>query len=321
MCNCYSPNSKPSPLSTVYQYALEGDPSTPKVPDGKGKPTIEPGDILSDAKPPAAPETENDFLDASPGPDSTSMDALMQLLMTLLEKFKNAGIDGGNGGSSDKGSSPPVKVDPASKKSSPEGSPVVADPPAADAPAADAPSTPGGGLSDEAIAANPEVGKWNKEIDAASKATGLDPNQLGAQIWAESRGNLDTHTKNVDGTTDHGLIQIGQERWNRDVVPTLSAEDRAKIKEATGKEAEQLDVTQALDNVVAGAFHTRNAIDHKGGDLKAGLRYYNSGDAVGAGSAGYVNNVLHYMQELKEGKPLSQDPYNGTFGSGQGGII
>jgi hypothetical protein len=112
----------------------------------------------------------------------------------------------------------------------------------------------------------------------------LDPNQIGAQIWAEPRGNLDTHTNNVDGTKDHGLIQIGTERW-QDVAAGLDAKDRAKIKEATRKNAEELDVVKnPLHNIIAGSFHTRNAIAHKGSDLRAGLRYYNSGTETGAGS-------------------------------------
>lgn len=253
---------------------------------------------------------------SSDGVDFTLVGQLLQLLSILLEMFKNQQTSiGGNEmptvGANSKSAAPVMQQTSMSSQTPDLGGKAAT--------ASNAAS--GGGLSDSAIAANPEVGKWNKEIAAASKATGLDPNQIGAQIWAESRGNLNTHTQNVDGTIDHGLIQIGQERWMRDIVPNLSTDDRAKIKEATGKNAEDLDVTQPMDNVVAGAFHTKGCIAKEGGDLERGLRYYNSGDAANAGSSGYVKNVEEYMRELKAGEKLQQDPYNGTFGSGQGGQV
>ncbi|MFZ6773949.1 hypothetical protein ACO0LB_14655 [Undibacterium sp. SXout7W] len=165
------------------------------------------------------------------------------------------------------------------------------------------------------------MGKWNADIAAAAKATGLDPNLLGAQIWAESRGNLDTHTTNADGTTDYGLLQIGKERWLRDIVPHLSADDRAKIKEATGKEAENLDVAHnARDNLVAGGFHVKGCIAAQG-SVELGLRYYNTGNVDGAGSNGYVKNVLEYKRELEAGEKLKQDPYSGENGTARAGQV
>lgn len=179
----------------------------------------------------------------------------------------------------------------------------------------------GGGISNAASSANPQVGQWNEQIAAASKASGLDPNLIGAQIWAESRGNMNTHTQNVDGTTDHGLMQIGQERWNRDIVPHLSAEEKEKIQQATGKSADKLDVTQPLDNVVAGSFHIKHCIDKFDGNVDKGLRYYNTGDANGAGSSGYVSNVKEYMRELQAGEVLKSDPYSGANGTAQAGVV
>jgi len=159
-------------------------------------------------------------------------------------------------------------------------------------------------LSPQALKNNPEIAKWNKEITAASKATGLPPEQIAAQMWAESRGRLDTHTRNMDGTTDHGLVQIGQERWGRDIVPKLSQAERNSIIEATGKQPEDLDVTKSLDNVVAGAFHAKKIIEEKGGDVDAGLNYYVAGS--GGGGELYVSNVNAFMDELRAGKKLSE---------------
>lgn len=322
MCTCKSAHSQPGSISHLYSYAAGAELPNQSRSAAQCKthaaPQTQAADIRHDtATPPVEPEAGANSGTPSDKPDQTLMGMLLQILSILLEIFKNQGA-GGGGGESPNNSFTPVSMAAAPPGQQTGGSPS---PPAANGPASTAPTTaPGAGLSDAAIAANPEVGKWNKEIAAASKATGLDPNQLGAQIWAESRGNLNTHTQNVDGTIDHGLIQIGKERWLRDIVPNLSADDREKIKEATGKNAEDLDVTQPMDNVVAGAFHTKGCIAREG-NFERGLRYYNSGDAANAGSAGYVNNVKEYMRELKAGERLQQDPYNGAFGSGQGGQI
>lgn len=327
MCTCNSANSHSAPVSHLYSYAMNAGHSTPGGPVASYDTQYQAGDILnvspsSTVPPPAT----TDSYGAPAGLDSSSIGALLQFLLMLLEMLKPYRSDDVDGKALNTGISPMSMVaTPGGEKSGP-GAGAASATGGSTAPATGVSVAPGTGLSDAAIAANPEVGQWNKEIAAASKATGLNPNLLGAQIWAESRGNLNTHTRNVDGTIDHGLIQIGQERWLRDIVPHLSAEDRAKIKEATGKEAEQLDVTQAMDNVVAGAFHTKGCIDREralreDGAFERGLRYYNSGNAANAGSAGYVNNVKEYMRELQAGERLQQDPYDGTFGSGQGGKI
>lgn len=329
MCTCNSANSQPGSISNLYSYAMTAEHPNPSGSVAQYKTfaasNVQAGDIQNGtAPPPVAPAARADSAGPSVGMKSTLMGMLLQFLSILLEIVKSlVGGGGGGGGGTPNNSFAPVSMAaaPPVQQTSMSSSQPGTNGPATLVPFTAASTTaPGAGLSDAAIAANPEVGKWNKEIAAASKATGLDPNQIGAQIWAESRGNLNTHTQNVDGTIDHGLIQIGKERWLRDIVPNLSADDRAKIKEATGKNAEDLDVTQPMDNVVAGAFHTKGCIA-KEGNLEKGLRYYNSGDAANAGSAGYVNNVKEYMRELKAGEKLQQDPYNGTFGSGQGGQI
>jgi len=320
MCNCSSANSQPGSISNLYSYATQA--GHPNQSGSAAQYSTLPashtqlGDIRNGtAPPPIEPPAGANFGGPSAGLDSSLMGMLLQILSILLELIKS--LSGGGWG----GASPSTNFAPKSMVAASPGqqTSMSSSPPGTDGPMGPF-TAPGAGLSDAAIAANPAVGKWNKEIAAASKATGLDPDQIGAQIWAESRGNLNTTTRNVDGTNDHGLIQIGKERWLRDIVPNLSADDRAKIKEATGKNAEDLDVTQPMDNVVAGAFHTKGCLA-KEGNFERGLRYYNSGDAANAGSAGYVNNIKEYMRELKAGEKLQQDPYNGTFGSGQGGQI
>ena len=165
--------------------------------------------------------------------------------------------------------------------------------------AAGTPITGGASLSAAAIASNPAIGKYSKEISTASAITGMSPELLGAQMWAESRGNASTATTNGDGTTDWGLMQVGNERWKRDIVPGLSSTQRAAIEKATGKPAEQLDMRNPLDNIIGGAVHIQQYIDQNGGNLNAGLAAY-----VGRDSK-YVGNVTTFMQELKDGKQLS----------------
>ncbi|WP_147426730.1 hypothetical protein [Trinickia fusca] len=162
---------------------------------------------------------------------------------------------------------------------------------------------------------NPQIDKWSNQIDKASKLTGLDPNLIGGQMWAESRGDSgsDINSKNIDGTTDLSLMQISQERWEHDVLPTLSAQDKANIKAATGKDASQLDMSNPDDNVIGGAFELRSHIVDAGGDVNnpmgnhdavfKGLEAY-----VGVGDESkYANNVLTNEKVLQEGGKLDDN--------------
>lgn len=88
----------------------------------------------------------------------------------------------------------------------------VATPPSASAPL---PSGTSGKIGQSSL------GQWASEISVASQATGIAPEVIGAQMWAESRGRQSTNTVNGDGTHDIGLMQIGQERWTRDIAPPI----------------------------------------------------------------------------------------------------
>jgi len=154
---------------------------------------------------------------------------------------------------------------------------------------------------------NPEIAKWSKQIGTAASVSGLDPNLIAAQTWAESRGNPNDPSRNADGTTDKGLIQIGQERWERDIVPTLSKEDRARIKQATGKEPEDLDMDNPQENLIGGAFEMKKDLKETHGDLSKALKMYVGHD--GDSNDIYAKNVLQYMDELRKGRRLSEDPF------------
>src|SRR5687768_11967883 len=101
-------------------------------------------------------------------------------------------------------------------------------------------SSRGGGSFDPGP--NHELKQHKKGIDDAADISGLDPNLIGAQVWAESRGDVKTKTTNGgDGNTDTGLMQISQERWENEIAPNLDGEQRQKIMEKTGKRPEELD--------------------------------------------------------------------------------
>ena len=158
---------------------------------------------------------------------------------------------------------------------------------------------------------NGGIGKWSDAIKAASDASGLDPHLIGGIMWAESRGNPNDPSKNSDGTTDLGLMQISNERWKREVSPRLSAAEKAKIKQLTGKDPSALNMNNSADNVIGGALEMSQWIEDAGGDVAKGLRGYNSGDFKfnGIGSKHYSQNVLTYQDELQNGQKLSEDPH------------
>lgn len=154
---------------------------------------------------------------------------------------------------------------------------------------------------------NPELGKWSGGIEKAAEASGMDPNLIGAMAWAESRGDPNSRSTNSDGTTDLGLMQISQERWEQDVCPNLSNADRAHIQQITGKAPEQLNMNNPEENLIGGSFEIKQHIQENGGDVRKGLNAYVSGDPEGGGP--YADNVLEYLKELENGQRLSEDPF------------
>lgn len=153
--------------------------------------------------------------------------------------------------------------------------------------------------------AGPNTGlkPWTKGINDASYISGLDPNLIGGQMWAESRGRPDTVTTNIDGTSDVGLMQISQERWLRDILPNLTAEQRRRIKERTGKDASELNMNNPQENIIGGALELENWIRQKG-SVDAALKFYVSGGVPGVGSPTYVTDVLNFRDILSKGGTL-----------------
>lgn len=140
-------------------------------------------------------------------------------------------------------------------------------------------------LSPAALKANPRLKQWSKEIHDASVQTGVPADIIGAQIWAESRGNMDTVTNNIDGTQDFGLMQIGEKRLQGDYYPP----DIANIN-----------VHTPAGNVLAGAYHLSAYLKKNNQNMVAALNDY-----VGAGlNNQYAGNVTMYAEMLRNDQQL-----------------
>ncbi|MBZ4336349.1 lytic transglycosylase domain-containing protein [Corallococcus sp. AS-1-12] len=145
----------------------------------------------------------------------------------------------------------------------------------------------------------PGLEKFRGAIESASAKTGVPAEMLAAQIWQESRGNLEAvSTNGGNGLTDTGLMQVN---------PNTYGELQAKHPELQGK-----DLSDPETNILAGAFYMKDMKEQFGSDELA-LRAYNSGpngvdrsnpDAIpaGTGDATYVQKVKSFMNTLATGQ-------------------
>lgn len=141
--------------------------------------------------------------------------------------------------------------------------------------------------------------KFRGAIESASAKTGMPAEMLAAQIWQESRGNLEAvSTNGGNGLTDTGLMQVN---------PNTFGELQAKHPELQGK-----NLSDPETNILAGAFYMKDMKEQFGSDELA-LRAYNSGpngvdrnnpDAIpaGTGDATYVQKVKSFMNTLATGQ-------------------
>ncbi|MHA7628885.1 lytic transglycosylase domain-containing protein [Corallococcus sp. M7] len=158
--------------------------------------------------------------------------------------------------------------------------------------------SPGGGTK---LGSNlpPALEKFRGAIESASAKTGMPAEMLAAQIWQESRGNLEAvSTNGGNGLTDTGLMQVN---------PNTYGELQAKHPELQGK-----NLSDPETNILAGAFYMKDMKAQFGSDELA-LRAYNSGpngvdksnpDAIpaGTGDATYVQKVKSFMNTLATGQ-------------------
>lgn len=220
------------------------------------------------------------------------MEVIMKAIMQWLHALMNQQEGGGGGGIAQPGHPPHNTL-----MAQPGGS-----------------AAPGGGVNNAqagGVAGSPalsgqgglhlpaQLEPYRQDIVDASNATGVPGNVIAGQIWAESRGNLNSSSTNVNGKTDAGLMQV-----NADTFAQLKRDNPALLGNA--------DVNNPRDNIMAGALYLRDQTNAFGGDISAGLRAYNSGpdkvnrndlaDTGGVGDPGYPANVLKFAEIIGSGR-------------------
>jgi hypothetical protein len=207
--------------------------------------------------------------------------ALMpQFVMDTFDILDDLGISidssgppgGGSGNGSGSGSGPPLK--PASPT---EGLNMD-------------PDDPSHTLSKSAP---PEIQKYKKEIEDASRETGVPADRIAAVMWAESRGNPDDPSRNKDGNMDVGPMQISQSTYNQ-------------VQGSQG--GPDLDVGDAAQNIRAGAWELRDKFMDNGHDwTRAHAAYRGMEDGQ---DFSYADAVEAFYQDLIHGRTL---PDNGRW--------
>jgi hypothetical protein len=139
----------------------------------------------------------------------------------------------------------------------------------------------------------------NDILNAANKS-GIPPNVLAAQIYQESRGQVNAGSTNqATGLTDAGLMQV----------------DPATF-ESLRKEHPDLgpNLSDPATNILAGAYYDEDMYKQYG-SIPLMLRAYNSGPngvdkndpnaiPAGVGDPNYVKLVTQYADDIQNGKPL-----------------
>lgn len=147
----------------------------------------------------------------------------------------------------------------------------------------------------------PALKPFENDILNAANKSGVPPNVLAAQIYQESRGQINAGSTNQGtGLTDAGLMQV----------------DPATF-EALRKEHPDLgpNLSDPATNILAGAYYDEDMANKFGGSIPLMLRAYNSGPngvdrndpnaiPAGTGDPNYVKLVMEYADDIKSGKPL-----------------
>lgn len=142
-----------------------------------------------------------------------------------------------------------------------------------------------------------QLEQYRGDIMDAAKATGVPPSVIAGQIWAESRGQLNAATTNVNGKADAGLMQV-----NADTFKSLQQQNPGLLGN---------DVNDSHTNIMAGALYLRDQ-NKEFGDMGAALRAYNSGpdkvnkadlsDTGGVGGSSYPADVLNFAKIIESGQ-------------------
>lgn len=149
---------------------------------------------------------------------------------------------------------------------------------------------PGGGKYKPSPSGEKNLDRWDAQIEAAAKSTGLPANFIKATLWAESRGNPNDPSDNPDGKhRDLGVMQISNYTYG-DVMKDQPNAPRG------------LDAANPDDNIMMGAWELKDKLEKHGSLFKTSMAYVGTGDSHEKEYAGWVQT---YMQELDQGKKLS----------------
>jgi hypothetical protein len=146
----------------------------------------------------------------------------------------------------------------------------------------------------------PSLQPFRDDILVAANKSGVPPNILAAQIYQESRGQINAGSTNqATGLTDAGLMQV----------------DPATF-EALRKEHPDLgpNLNDPATNILAGAYYDQDMLKEYG-SIPLMLRAYNSGPngvdrsnpnaiPAGVGDPNYVTLVMQYADDIQAGRPL-----------------
>lgn len=218
---------------------------------------------------------------------------VMQFLQSLMQKNGDSGSDSGDSGSSKP--APRIPRSGVADQGGGDAAPAQAAPAAGNAPAsATSGNTSVTGSGD--LHLPPALEPYRADIQEAAQKTGMPASVIAGQIWAESRGDSNASSTNVNGKTDGGLMQV-----NADTAAEMKSENPDKFNG-----------NAIHDNIMAGALYLRDQSKAFGGDIGAALRAYNSGpdkvnrnnlaDVGGVGDPDYVKNVQHFAQIIGSGQ-------------------
>ncbi|WP_206956681.1 lytic transglycosylase domain-containing protein [Trinickia acidisoli] len=146
----------------------------------------------------------------------------------------------------------------------------------------------------------PALQPYRADILNAANKSGVPPNVLAAQIYQESRGQVNAGSTNqATGLTDAGLMQVDPATFQslRQEHPDLGS-----------------DLSDPATNILAGAYYDEDMYKQFG-SIPLMLRAYNSGpDGVdksnpnaipaGVGDPNYVTLVMQYANDIQVGKAL-----------------
>ncbi|MDL2186458.1 lytic transglycosylase domain-containing protein [Pseudomonas sp. ChxA] len=220
---------------------------------------------------------------------------VMQFLQSLMQKNGDSGSDSGDSGSGSAKPAPHIPRSGVADQGGGAAAPAQAAPAAGNAPASAASgNTSVTGSGD--LHLPPALEPYRADIQEAAQKTGMPASVIAGQIWAESRGDSNASSTNVNGKTDGGLMQV-----NADTAAEMKSENPDKFNG-----------NAIHDNIMAGALYLRDQSKAFGGDIGAALRAYNSGpdkvnrnnlaDVGGVGDPDYVKNVQHFAQIIGSGQ-------------------